>query len=446
MTTHSKIEDMLSTKADSSNTEFKTVLPADDSSDDRLKSVLSDVDREDTTKAPSGDAETGFTEGRLAEHLERELLGDDLVPADDPQPVDPQPIDPQTIAEDTVAVEADFAMDPVEEVETVVEAPAIGMPEAHSARLLEIRRKQQSFTDMRDKIRDGASLLASLGKHADVIASYFEKAEVEIMHLESIEAKSATLSANTDELARRCQDMKATIEEQSKQISLLEAVRATSRDVMGNAKLELARLSEENRVLASEISTREAKIVKLESDKQSLLEKIEVQQRDHEEIVSAHQETRKRLDAVEHATQQKDKELATTAAEIKDLKKANERNSMDLTDVQSKYADLKSKYQEQKTRLEERTFEAEAMRSEFDEILRLKENRIVELESRLEAANKQLISRDELVESLSQTLDTIGNAKDPEPEAAVEETPPPAKKSASSSRSKARAEAAKDTD
>ncbi len=440
MTTHSKIEDMLSTKADSSNTEFKTVLPADDPSDDRLKSVLPDVDRDDTAKAPAGEGGTGFTEGRLAEHLERELLGDDLVPAEDAEPLAVEP----------APAEASIDFEPVDEAEIVPEATAISMPEAHSARLLEIRRKQQSFTEMRDKIRDGASLLASLGKHADVIASYFEKAEVEIMHLESIEAKSATLRANTDELARRCQDMKATTEEQSKQISLLEAVRATSRDVMGNAKLELARLSEENRVLASEISSREANIVKLESDKQSLLEKIEVQQRDHEEIVSAHQETRKRLDAVEHATQQKDKELATTAAEIKDLKKANERNSMDLTDVQSKYADLKSKYQEQKTRLEERTFEAEAMRSEFDEILRLKENRIVELESRLEAANKQLISRDELVESLSQTLDTIGNAKEPKPVAeemeAETETPVPAKKTASSSRSKARAEAAKDAD
>lgn len=442
MTTHSKIEDMLSTKADSSNTEFKTVLPADDSSDDRLKSVLPEVDRDDTAKAPAADLETGFTEGRLAEHLERELLGDDLVPAEETQ----MPVAEPVLAETSVELDPVDDLGPVDGGESVPEEPVISMPEAHSARLLEIRRKQQSFTDMRDKIRDGASLLASLGKHADVIASYFEKAEVEIMHLESIEAKSATLSANTDELARRCQDMKATIEEQSKQISLLEAVRATSRDVMGNAKLELARLSEENRVLSSEISSREATIVKLESDKQSLLEKIEVQQRDHEEIVSAHQETRKRLDAVEHATQQKDKELATTAAEIKDLKKANERNSMDLTDVQSKYADLKSKYQEQKTRLEERTFEAEAMRSEFDEILRLKENRIVELESRLEAANKQLISRDELVESLSQTLDTIGNAKEPEPVVEETETPAPAKKTASSSRSKGRAEAAKDAD
>lgn len=257
--------------------------------------------------------------------------------------------------------------------------------EKASARILELKRKQQSCAEMRAKYNESFNILSGLTKHIDLVSTYLEKSEVDLAHLENIESKSVQLGTMTANLTNKCQEMQATIDEQNKQISLLEAAKASGRKSIGLLKSQYAHLIEENKTLASDLSTRQASLIRQQSDNQSMMERIDAQTRDINDFQSDINRSRELLTTATISIQQKDKEILELSSDLHDIKQRYERSVIDQSEIRSKYSELKSQNMEFKTELEEVTFELGAARTEFEEKLRLKEKRILELESRLDA-------------------------------------------------------------
>ena len=277
--------------------------------------------------------------------------------------------------------------------------------DTQSARVLELRRKHEECGEMRTKIREGTTLLNNLANHADLIFAYLEKAEVELMQLESVEAKSARLNGAAVDLARKYQEMQATIEEQKQQISILEAQKKASRDMIETARLEIGRLQEEKNAQAATIISHETNANMLQDEKLALIEKAELRERELGEQGSEIADLRDRVDSLSKLLQNKDRDLAKSAASNDELKQTKARLTVDLTDLQSKYGALKARHMDQKSLLDERSFELEAAMNEYQEKLRLKEKRIIELESKIEVTSKQLFLSEEMIASISHKLE-----------------------------------------
>ncbi len=343
----------------------------DDRSADTLKSAMSAAEsRLQISETLQAKAETDLMEEKLVRQLEDVLArNEELAEAQDPETVTEDYLDDQSV------------------------------------RVLELRRKHEECGEMRTKIREGTALLNNLASHADLIFAYLEKAEVDLMQLESVEAKSARLNGAAVDLARKYQEMQATIEEQKQQISILEAQKKTSRDMIETARLEIGRLQEEKNAQAATIISHETNANMLQDEKQAQIEKSVLRERELGEQAAEIADLRERVDSLSKLLQNKDRDIAKFAASIDELKQTKGRLTVDLTDLQSKYGSLKARHMDQKSLLDERSFELEAALNEYQEKLRLKEKRIIELESKIEVTNKQLFLSEEMIASISHKLE-----------------------------------------
>lgn len=251
-----------------------------------------------------------------------------------------------------------------------------------STRLLEIRRKRDLSATMEEQIRDGSNLFSALAKQAGTISDFLEKTEAELKRLERIEASSTKLRIASEGLIRNNHEMKATIEEQRKKAALLESKIASLRDANEAARTNLARLVEEKRIMSVDLSAAQSEVARLENDKRSLSERAERNEEENRELKNSLGQSRDREKLLAMEMRKHEDDLSRKNAEIDDLRERKTQSAMEFEELKSRNAALETMTVEQKSRIEELTFEMKSGRKELEEIIRLKQQRILELESR----------------------------------------------------------------
>lgn len=262
------------------------------------------------------------------------------------------------------------------------EAASGSSQEGKSYRLLESERKRAICTEMRDGIRNGSNMLVGILRQADVLTDYLAKAESELKRLEGVEAQSEKLRQTGEALARKTQEMKSTIADQRKTITLLEVKLNTLREANDSAKGRITRLQEEQRVAAVEKASAEGKRAQLENDRQSLMEQVQLLQSERDQAVDDLTKARTREEKLVADNRQKDIDLKSRNEETAELRETRKSLSIELDEMRTRNESLRAELIEQKSLSEQLSSDLESSRREWDEVLRLKTKRIAELESR----------------------------------------------------------------
>ncbi|QKV18887.1 hypothetical protein [Oricola thermophila] len=290
-------------------------------------------------------------------------------------------------------------------------APAEATPEAAvnaamsdfdtSSRQLEMRRKREMASAMEEQIHDGARIFGGLAKQAATLSDYLEKMEAEMKRLERIEASSTKLRIASEGLIRNNHEMKATIEEQRKKVALLESKVASLRDANEAARTNLARLAEEKRIMGVDLDAAKSEIARLENDKRAATERSERSEEEVRELKTnlTMAKDREKVMAIEMRKLEDD--LSRRNAEIEELRDRKTQFEIEIEELKSRNATVETTIVEQRSRIEELTFELKSSRKEMEEVIRLKQQRILELEAR----NRELgAARQEFDEAMTPSI------------------------------------------
>jgi chromosome segregation ATPase len=312
------------------------------------------------------------------------------------------PLSSQT--EPPEAVMPDVELDPLEEgialeMEKEFGAPPMEDPDKpdqagreQSGRLLDVQRKRELCAEMEDQIHQGSGLMGALAKQIGILGSYLEKTEVDLKRLEKVETNANKLRVASEGITRRNQEMKATVEEQKKRIALLEAKTSALRETNETARTNIARLLEEKRIATVDLAELQSEIAHLENDKKMMSEKLDVIDAEVRELAGNLEKSREREKAAVAESRSKDEELGRLGEELEELRNIKKQNAIDLEELRSRNSALEFKTAEQKSRIDELSFELDSGRKEFDEIIRLKQQRILELEARGNEASRHEVS------------------------------------------------------
>lgn len=299
--------------------------------------------------------------------------------------------------------------------EETVEAPR----HEDSVRLLDIKRKRAMSADIEQRVREGATLFGSLTKQVSILTGYLDKTEGDLKRLEKVEANANRLRIASESISRKNQEMKSTLDEQKKRIALLEGKIAALRESNEQARTNLARLTEEKRVASVDLSGLRGEISRLESDRESLAERLDNAVSEHAELRQSLEQIRERERVAAGEARQKDEEIARLTEELEEIRESRKQKAIDLEELKNRNSTLETASAEQKSRIDELMFELESGRKEFDEIIRLKQQRILELEARTEGQAK---SRHEFSEDMTPSM-----SFDPAKERSRVETAKPSK-------------------
>ncbi|WP_421853109.1 hypothetical protein [Oricola sp.] len=258
------------------------------------------------------------------------------------------------------------------------------MTKAESGRLLDMQRKRALCEEIEQQIQQGSGLMGTLTKQIGILSTYLEKAESDLKKLEKVEISANKLRAASDGLVRKNHEMKSQVEEQKKRIALLEAKTNALRETNEQARTSMARLLEEKRIATVETAELQSEIARLETDRSTLTDKLDILESDVSDLNANLDKVREKEQAAVSDNRRKEDELSRLREEVGDLRELRKQNTIELEDFKSKNATLESKVVEQKSRIDELNFELDSGRKEFEEIVRLKQQRILELEARAE--------------------------------------------------------------
>lgn len=252
-----------------------------------------------------------------------------------------------------------------------------------STRILKIRDKQETCSELKGQIAQGTTILRDLAAKADLLTRYLDSAEVELTQLESVETSSEKLSNFNRTLSQQYEEAKEKLDEQQTLLDFLESEKAKSRNTIEMARKEIARLLEYKREQAMEMTQIKSVLAKAENDRASLQEKLEGAERTRKEIELESEARLQRIHQFENLRKESEKTIAATKTKNDELEDELQRSAVALSDMRLKQSDASSRVLGLQTQLEELSHELSGFKREAENNARLKEKRIVELESRL---------------------------------------------------------------
>lgn len=251
-----------------------------------------------------------------------------------------------------------------------------------SARLLEVRRKRGVAAEMGGRIRDGASMLSGLSRQADLLTAYLEKAERELERLDVTEARAEKLTRLNEMLVTGGREMRATLTDQKKKLALYEVKMKALRESNEAAKTRVARLLEEQRHTGVEMSTLQAKMARTYDERQGLAERLTAREDELADLQARYKQARDAEHKALGEARAKDEELAHRNAEIEELMRTRKQQSMEVQELTARVDTLNAETIDQQAMIDELRAELDSTRRTQEEIIRLKTNRILELEAR----------------------------------------------------------------
>ncbi|MDD9909617.1 MAG: hypothetical protein OXR62_07995 [Ahrensia sp.] len=252
-----------------------------------------------------------------------------------------------------------------------------------SARVLKLRDKQTTCAELKGQIADGTAILRDLAAKADLLNRYLDAAEVDLTQLEATENASEKLTSFNRTLSQQYEEAKETLEEQQTRLDFMEAEKAKSRNTIEMARKEIARLLETKREQSVEINQGKALLAKTENDRANLIEKLETAERVQREQAQERDTLIQRIQQFEALRKQSEKTIAALRTKNDELEDELQRSAVGLSDLRLKHSDANSRVLALQTQLEEMSHELSGFKREAENSARLKEKRIVELESRL---------------------------------------------------------------
>lgn len=356
------------------------VIEGSDEVHNRLKSAMKRAEQlEEATGKFKEDSQDRILEEQLAEYL-----ADELAPSED----DGGP---------------EFATEILPEEQS---EPEISFDKNSSAKVQEIQGKQSVLKDMSMDIRNNCDALGTVAKQAEQIAAYLARTEDELIRLEENDGRLKRLKKASVNLADKFKQSQMTIADQQKTISLLEIQNKSTHELLQNSKLELANNEDENANLSMKLTESEMNSGKLENEKQSLSEKIELLMDERETKSNELAKTTKLLNSEQHRSRELELLVAKNKRVISEFSEKNDKQLSEINELRARYESMRDRMIEQDSEMKSLKQESTTARKELEEKLRLKQRRCQELESKMVVSEKQLATTEERLASLSFDLDS----------------------------------------
>jgi len=263
-----------------------------------------------------------------------------------------------------------------------------------SARILKIRDKQATAAEIKGQIAQGTAILRDLASKADLLTRYLDSTEVELTQLESSEKSSEKLSSFNRTLSHQYEEAKEALDEQQTLLDFMESEKAKSRNTIEMARKEIARLLEYKREQAVEMKQLKSVLAKAENDRSVFGEKLEAADRVQRELEVENENRLHRIHQFENLRKESEKTIAALRARNDELEEELQRSAVSLSDMRLKHSDANSRVLGLQTQLEEMSHELSGLKRETENNARLKEKRIVELESRLTNVDRPALHDD----------------------------------------------------
>ena len=273
--------------------------------------------------------------------------------------------------------------------------------ELKTERSLELHRKHQSLHDIRTQMHESMSLLNDACMQSDLLLDFMGKAEIDLIHLEEVEAKSEKMGDLILCVSRRHTEMKLKISKQQKQLELLNLQKSKYRNTIDQARTEINRLSAACKSQANDIEVRDADIAKHKDDKTALNEQVKLLLEQAAIDNTEAKVLEQKLNSQQLQIEKQDKLLNKYAQQISVLGNENDQVSAENKDLQTRFTALNTKFTSLQTQMEEADFASVSERDGLEENLRHGDARIISLENNVAVLNKQLVISEEKIATMN---------------------------------------------
>lgn len=277
--------------------------------------------------------------------------------------------------------------------------------EAHSPRILELRHRQRSCREMRQLINKSLKTLTEIGEGTDTVLDYLLNSEPELAHFELLESQHAKLREMSIQLAERSIDLKARLANQEHEIEILEALKKRMRGIIERSKTEIARINEKREEQISSMAAREITINRLGQEKNLLREKnlhLEARCKDAEaELENKYRD----IEASREKISMLQNQLKIHEKQTENLIEERDQFLQKARSIMTDYDELQRSHRETLSKLEESVHSEEALRKEYEEKLKIKDARILKLESSNGVLSNQVLISGEVIASLNAKLE-----------------------------------------
>lgn len=250
-----------------------------------------------------------------------------------------------------------------------------------SSRVLMVQAQQIMCQELQTEIRNGAAWLAGLEERSRLLNNYLNSAEVEFSTLEAQTMVNEGLPLEIEDLRKQHAEALAAIDEQKAALQTLSDAKDELSAHLAATRSENVRLQEFKRVQLVESGRLKAKLLRNENANFKLQEKISLLESEREQLLQTRNDLENQLSRSASNVTEANKTCGTLGTRIKELEGTLEHRSDDLASLREQYSDLKSKFSEWQVNEKDKAHEADMKKRELEQLLRLKEKRIAELES-----------------------------------------------------------------
>ncbi|MEM8649130.1 MAG: hypothetical protein AAGF54_01220 [Pseudomonadota bacterium] len=307
------------------------------------------------------------------------------------------------LAEDIEASLQESMESEIDFTETVVEEKAskkaFVVNSKVSERILELKRKRSTITDMKKEIDESGRIMELLSSKSVQLSDYLSKTEHELGLLEEIEDKYDTLKQASEKLARDHRTLLAKLSEAQNQTQILQGQKIRDREALDEAQVTINRLTEQTHEQDSELQLRKIEMSKVKDKNLDVTEKYEVLVQDNNDLIAENRELKDRLSQLTEETANQEKSIAKMKMQYDALQKENQQTLIDMSDIQNRYTTLSSKFTETQSELEQAKYELASKVTSTEEKIRLKDVRILKLEKNIEVLTRKMsLAEDMLAE------------------------------------------------
>jgi len=254
----------------------------------------------------------------------------------------------------------------IQEPEPVIEKSAVTMPgqveieipvprsrgysAGSSKRMRNIQATRHSCDEMVTRIRNGADIMAGLNEQTANLVKQLQFMEQEFARFEEAEAKATKLGEEHKRVTGEYEEALNLIEKQNRQLSVLEAQRASSNSNYEHIKAEFEKLQRQQQRDADLLAESQMVNSELEQDNRSLKSKLASTEHNYSELTIELQSTANTLKQKDMEAAKAVAELASARERLNNAEAGLESTSLELEALSKQMTDKEIEYQNLETK------------------------------------------------------------------------------------------------
>lgn len=269
-----------------------------------------------------------------------------------------------------------------------------GKDDKPSGRIQEIQRRRISNKELEDRIRESMALLSAAATDAGIVTEYLDGVELELKSLEHSETSLESLRENNETILRDNRELRTDLKDHRKRLLLLESKIKSLREYNDKSRTLISRLLGKKQSASLAYSEIKADVLRLEKELADTVARLKRSTSERDDALEAAKDAREKqrelqadLDIAKRALFERDKRVNELSETVMTL--STERN-----DLNARNSALEETRTEQNSRIDDLEYQLSSSLKKFEEIVRLKQQRILELEGRSDEAPKTDLVKD----------------------------------------------------